>query len=72
MVVSIETGETFEDIVIGTRSLLSLLGSGTVIPGVVDQNLELGISQCHQMCLLIGELMLPSHWPAYLPAHHGS
>ena len=66
MVVSIETGETFEDIVIRTRSLLPLLGAGTVIPGIVDQNLEIGVSQCDQMRLLIGQLMPPSHWSAHL------
>ena len=49
MVVSIETGQTFEDIVIGTRGLLPLLGTRAVIPGIVDKNLELGFSQqCEQ------------------------
>ena len=54
MVVSIETGETFEHIIIWTGSPLPLPGPGTVIPGIVYQNLVFGVSQCEQTRLLIG------------------
>ena len=59
MILSIEHRQMFEDVVIAAQRLLALHSSGTVVPGIVDQDLAVMEADADDKVV------------ALYPAHHG-
>ena len=60
MVVRVETGQVLEDVIIATHRLLSLHSTGTIVPGIIDENLAVMEADAEDKVVV-----------ALYPAHHG-
>ena len=60
VVVRVEGGEVFEDVIVAAHRLLTLHRTGAVVPGVVDQDLAVMEADAEDEVIV-----------ALYPAHHG-
>ena len=69
VVVRVETGQVFEDVIIATHRLLALHSAGTVVPGIIDQDLAVMEADAEDEVVVA---LYPAHHSLHLlgPASH--